>query len=304
MKAERMELRHDLPARHPRVGSFERLAEAIHDRSAGRMTLALVRHGAEISTEQDLKDVIDGKLAFGCLNNSWLEEIEPRCGFVSLPFGLPQDVATSPATATRVTATLDELIAPHGIRVLGTMWATDQLLVFPSATPGGPRQMSGLRIRTNGKGIPARTIEALRATPVSSSIGSLSEALSRGEFDGVCTSPGGWATVGWPATKAALYVPGMTVMIYPLISSSEFVDQLGKPDLEVLRSSARDCLTLQWGAMIEADEAIVRGRVADGATYRRVEGSELTEWQQASASVAAAFYEKYPEMRKHRLSPA
>lgn len=195
----------DIPSHHHRVPYFHRLAEAM-------ATSGLFPSGVEATSDAAFAGALgmewvkrNGGLC--CVNASQLETIDPALGFLTLPFGLDDEIASNGRLDATV-ALADSISARRGFRIIGLMRGADQLFVHARLDIGRLADLAGLRTRVAGPGIYEELIRAFGGTPVVQPIPGLADAVRQGRVDAVFTSPGAWAAEIRSMMPNALAVPG------------------------------------------------------------------------------------------------
>ncbi len=291
--AEELRLIFDIPLNHPRVPYFTAMADQVAKSTSGRLTIAANPGGTIYPGFASLEALKAGKADLTFVNAANLERLDPRFGFINLPFALDDAAMAQPAARTGVVGLLDSLARGQDLRVIGLMRGADQLFVFRDKRVAAPSDLKGLKIRVAGAGIYEDIMRRLSAEPVVLPIPEMKPAFLRGALDGVFTSPGAWTSqLGMEAPKAT-HAPGLMMITYVLVARADALDRLKAEDRAALLAAARAEVTEAWGRMEADDAAILKDMAAKGAAIVTV--SDLKPWRDAVAPVAAAFAAGFPD---------
>jgi C4-dicarboxylate-binding protein DctP len=286
---------HDIPGSHPRIPHLEAFAVGIGDRTGGTLAVRTNPQGEVLPGRASLDAVLDGTAQIAAVNMAHLEALEPRAGFMNLPFGLDDATMADPARRTAATEVLAELVRPHGVELLGVMRGADQLFAFPEADVRRLEDVAGRRIRVAGGGIYESVVRGLGAEPVAIPIPRIREAMGRGEVDGVSTSPGGWTSEVRGDAPHAVLAPGLMMITYGVVADAGWLAALPAPERAALVDAGRE-VTDTWVRMQQDDERVVAAATADGATYTVLPAPEVVRWRAAVAEVRAGFLAAHPDL--------
>ncbi|MEP9350420.1 TRAP transporter substrate-binding protein DctP [Xanthobacter sp. KR7-225] len=291
--AEELRLVFDIPLNHPRVPYFTAMADAVARSTSGRLTLTANPGGTIYPGYASIEALKDGKAELTFVNAANLERLDPRFGFVNLPFALDDTAMARPATRRGVVELLDSLAQKQDLRVIGLMRGADQLFIFRDKRVAAPADLKGLKIRVAGAGTYEEIMRRLSAEPVVLPIPQMKPAFERGTLDGVFTSPGAWMSqLGMGAPKAT-HAPGLMMITYVLVARKDAVERLAPADREALLSAARADITEGWGRMEADDAAILKDMATKGAAIITV--ADLKPWREAVAPIGAAFAARFPD---------
>lgn len=291
--AEELRLVFDIPTNHPRVPYFTAMADHVAAASKGALTLTANPGGKIYPGFASIEALKAGEADLTFVNAANLERLDPRFGFVNLPFTL-DDAAMKPEKARRaVVDLLDVLAQKQDLRVIGLMRGADQLFVFADKTVKAPADLSGLKIRVAGAGVYEDIMRRLSADPVVLPIPQMKPAFERGALDGVFTSPGAWSSQLGMAAPKATHAPGLMMITYVLVARKDVIDKLPEAQRAALLEAGRSDITEAWGRMEEDDAALIKDMTAKGAALVTV--SDLKPWQERVAPISAGFAARFPD---------
>ena len=279
----------DIPAAHPRVPYFHRMASLSNSEA---VPCRFEVDGALYAGRLALDAVCSGNAQMAWVNAAHLEAVDPALGALNLPFFLGDDALADAARADRAVGLIDRRTAPAGLRTLGLMRGADQLFVSQRALAAGPETLQGKRVRVAGPGIYEDIMRGLGAEPVAMPIPEIVNALAGGSLDCLFTSPGGWQTQLGMAAPHALRVPGLMMINYVLLAHAAWLDGLGTRNREVLQSAAQRCVTHAWRAMEQDDRNVLDAMSQAGATIT-VDGNTRV-WRERLAPLKARHFTQYP----------
>lgn len=291
--AGELRLTFDIPTNHPRVPYFTAMADQVARSTGGRLTIVANPGGTIYPGFASLEALKAGKADLTFVNAANLERLDPRFGFINLPFAIDDAAMAQPAARTGIVNLLDTLARGQDLRVIGLMRGADQLFVFRDRRVAAPADLKGLKIRVAGAGIYEEIMRRLSAEPVALPIPEMKPAFMRGTLDGVFTSPGAWSSqLGMEAPKAT-HAPGLMMITYVLVARADAIEGLAAEERAALLSAARAEVTEAWGRMEADDAAILKDMAAKGASIVTV--SDLAPWRDAVAPVATAFTARFPD---------
>ncbi|TKT69805.1 TRAP transporter substrate-binding protein DctP [Aquamicrobium sp. LC103] len=288
-----LRLVHDITADHPRIPHIEAMVSAASADPA-LLTLQVNPGGVVHPGYAGVEALENGVADVALVNASNLERIDPRMGFVNLPFTLNDTLMANPVVRNGVVAQLDLLAHEKGWRVLGLMRGADQLFAFSEEMPDEPSELSGLAIRVAGSGIYEAIMQGYGAEPVVMPFPELKNAFAENRVQGVFTSPGGWASQLGMEVPNALQVPGLMMITYAVIIRAKQFDALAEDERAALTQAVESKVTSAWEVMLADDEAEMEELKTNGARVVRVEADGA--WRQPVASISAGFAADYPDV--------
>jgi TRAP-type C4-dicarboxylate transport system substrate-binding protein len=286
---------HDLPGTHPRIPYLEAFARDIGAASERTLAVRINPQGETLAGRASLDAVRSGAAHIAAVNMAHLEALEPQAGFMNLPFGLNDTTMADASNRAAVTEILAAALRPHGVELLGIMRGADQLFAFPRDDVHVLEDLAGRRIRVAGGGIYEQVMRDLGAEPVAIPIPQIRDAMSRGEVDGVFTSPGGWTSEVRGDAPHAVQVPGLMLITYGVVADAAWLASLTAAERDAV-ATAGNVVTAEWAAMQRDDETVVAAATADGSTYRVLSEAETARWADAVADVRAGFLAGQPAL--------
>jgi C4-dicarboxylate-binding protein DctP len=286
----------DVPSGHPRLKYALQIEADVAKASGGSIRVVTNR---DIPGKAGLGALLTDKAQIAALNTAHLEAVDPRVGFVNLPFGLSDAaIMERPGTLDRIIALMQKQLDASGLVILGVMRGADNLFVFKNRRVREPGDLAGVKIRVTGEGIYEEIMKSLGAQPVAMPIGQIKEAIAQGKVEGTSTSPGGWTSQLGMSARMGSQVPGLMMLTYTYVAKKGWLDSLTTEQRDLITKAVRDNSTLQWRAMYDDDRAVIDAFVKQGGSYEVVPESELSAWRKAVAPVSAGFEKKYPDVVK------
>ena len=274
----------DVPSGHPRLKYALQLEDEVAKASGGSIRILTNR---SIPGKAGLDALLTDRAQIAALNTAHLEAVDPRIGFVNLPFGLNDAAMERPGTLDRIVELMQKQLDASGLVILGVMRGADNLFVFKDR-----------KVRVTGEGVYEKIMESLGAQPVAMQIGQIKTAIAEGKVDGMCTSPGGWTSQVGMSAPMGSQVPGLMMLTYTYVAKKSWLDSLTTEQRKIIRDAVRNASTRQWRAMYNDDKQVIKAFVKQGASYEVVPESELAPWREKVAPVWAEFERKYPDLAK------
>lgn len=291
--ARDLRLVHDITSNHPRIPHIEAMVSAA-SADAAVLEVAVNPGGVVHPGYAGVEALESGIADVALVNASNLERIDPRMGFINLPFTLNDTLMANPVVRNGVVEQLDLLAQERGWRVLGLMRGADQLFAFTKVAPDEPSDLYRLAIRVAGAGIYESIMRSYGVNPVVMPFPELRNAFAEDRLQGVFTSPGGWASQLGMDAPNALQVPGLMMITYAVIIRSDLYDALSDAERAALTHAVESKVTGAWEAMLADDDAEMEKMKSRGAQVVRVE--ELEAWRRAVAPISAAFATEHTEV--------
>jgi len=285
----------DVPSGHPRLKYALQLEDEVAKASGGSIRILTNR---SIPGKAGLDALLTDRAQIAALNTAHLEAVDPRIGFVNLPFGLNDAAMERPGTLDRIVELMQKQLDASGLVTLGVMRGADNLFVFKDRKARAPKDLVGVKVRVTGEGVYEKIMESLGAQPVAMQIGQIKTAIAEGKVDGMCTSPGGWTSQVGMSAPMGSQVPGLMMLTYTYVAKKSWLDSLTTEQRKIIRDAVRNASTRQWRAMYNDDKQVIKAFVKQGASYEVVPESELAPWREKVAPVWAEFERKYPDLAK------
>jgi C4-dicarboxylate-binding protein DctP len=285
----------DVPDGHPRLKYALQIEADVAKASGGAIRVITNR---SIQGKAGLEAFLADKAQIATLNTAHLEAVDPRIGFVNLPFGMSDAAMERPGALDRTIALMQKQLDGKGLVILGVMRGADNLFVFKNRRVRKPSDLAGVRLRVTGEGVYERIMQSLGAQPVPMAIGQIKAAIAEGKVEGTSTSPGGWVSQLGMLAPIGSQVPGLMMLTYTYVAKKSWLESLVPEQRKILEKAVRENSTLQWHAMYDDDRAVIDAFVKQGGTYEVVPESELDAWRDKVAPVSADFEKQYPDLMK------
>ena len=285
----------DVPDGHPRLKYALQIEADVAKASGGAIHVITNR---SFQGKAGLEAFLADKAQIATLNTAHLEAVDPRIGFVNLPFGMSDAAMERPGALDRTMALMQKQLDAKGLVILGVMRGADNLFVFKTRKVRKPSDLAGVRLRVTGEGVYERIMQSLGAQPVPMAIGQIKAAIAEGKVEGTSTSPGGWVSQLGMSAPIGSQVPGLMMLTYTYVTKKTWLDSLTAEQRKILEKAVRDNSTLQWRAMYDDDKAVIDAFVKQGGTYVVVPESELAPWREKVGPVSAEFEKSYPDVMK------
>ena len=285
----------DVPDGHPRLKYALQIEADVAKASGGAVRVITNR---SIQGKAGLEAFLADKAQIATLNTAHLEAVDPRIGFVNLPFGMSDAAMERPGALDRMIALMQKQLEGKGLVILGVMRGADNLFVFKNRRIRKPSDLAGVRLRVTGEGVYERIMQSLGAQPVPMAIGQIKAAIAEGKVEGTSTSPGGWISQLGMSAPIGSQVPGLMMLTYTYVAKKSWLEGLAPEQRKILEKAVRENSTLQWRAMYDDDKAVIDTFVKQGGTYEVVPENELGAWREKVAPVSADFEKQYPDLMK------
>lgn len=182
-KCIELKLAYHLPANHYLSQGMERFAQRVNERSQGSIKITTYPAG-QLYTDKSMNDAImSGGLDIGLNSTAMWTTVVPALNVLDVPFLLNSYDAVGKAMNGSLGRTLSTEMERKGVHPL--IWVDYGYVQFcnNSRQLKKPEDFQGLQLRGYGQ-IPAETIKALSASPVTMSSGEVYMAMQRGTIDG------------------------------------------------------------------------------------------------------------------------
>jgi TRAP-type C4-dicarboxylate transport system substrate-binding protein len=283
----------DVPDGHPRLKYALQIEADVSRASGGSIRVITNR---KVQGKAGLQELLSDRAQIATLNTAHLEAVDPRIGFVNLPFGLSDRAMARPGTIDRIVGLMQKQLDTSGLVILGLMRGADNLFAFKNRTIRSPSDLAGVRLRVTGEGVYEKIMQSLGAVPVPMAIGQIKAAIAEGKVEGTSTSPGGWTSQLGMSAPFGSQVPGLMMLTYTYVAKKSWLESLTAEQRRILTKAVYDNSTLQWQAMYDDDKAVIDAFVKQGGTYHLVPESELGVWREKVAPVSVEFENRYPDV--------
>ena len=284
----------EVAASHWKTRYMNEFADEVKKRTNGGVNVK-VFPGGQLYSDQDAI----AALGTGAVQMVWpvavrLETIDPRTGYISLPFALSDELMLNRCFADGVTKVISSYVEPRKLEVLGLLRTSDLMFIFRDRDVKRMEDIKGSKIRVTGGKVFLDIMRSLNASPVSMAASEMSTALSQGAIDGIFTSPAGWSEMIGMTGKYAWYVPGMSVATYAVVVDKVWLDALPAAHRKAIVDVIDEIGKRQWNQAIEADKKMITKMTDQGAVYRVADKAEIQRWRDLAVPGNKAFTEKYP----------
>jgi TRAP-type C4-dicarboxylate transport system substrate-binding protein len=171
----------DVPDGHPRLKYALQIEADVAKTSGGAIRVVTNR---SFQGKAGLDAFLADKAQIATLNSAHLESVDPRIGFVNLPFGMSDAAMERPGALDRTIALMQKQLDAKGLVILGVMRGADNLFVFKNRKVLKPSDLVGVRLRVTGEGIYEQIMRSLGADPVPMAIGQIKAAIAEGKVEG------------------------------------------------------------------------------------------------------------------------
>ena len=169
----------------PMVAGFREWAEAVRQRTNGGLTIEIYT-AAQLGSDEDvIEQALQGVNVAVLTDAGRMANYVNDIGIVGMAY-----IANSYEELTRITETAtfrswDALLVREGIRILSYNWYDGPRNFYTNKVIMTPADLNGVRIRTPGSPVWARSVAALGATPVAMGWNDSYNALQNRAIDGV-----------------------------------------------------------------------------------------------------------------------
>jgi TRAP-type C4-dicarboxylate transport system substrate-binding protein len=284
----------DVPDGHPRMKYALQLEADAAKASGGAIRLTTNR---KVPGKAGLDALLAGKDQIAALNSAHLEAVDPRIGFVNLPFMMSDTAMFRPGALDKIIALMQKQIEAKGLVILGVMRGADSLFVFKERKVLKPDDLKGVKLRVVGEGLVEKIMVSLGAEPVAMPITAMQKAMAEGKVEGTATSPGGWTSQLAKLAPTGSQVPGLNLLTYTYVAKKSWLDSLTPEQRKIITDCVRGVSTDQWRAMYDDDKVVIDNFVkTGGGTYTVVPEKDIELWREKVAPVSADFDRQYPDL--------
>ncbi|MBE0549898.1 MAG: TRAP transporter substrate-binding protein DctP [Rubrivivax sp.] len=288
----------EVAASHWKTRYMNEFAEEVKKRTGGGVNVK-VFPGGQLYSDQDAI----AALGTGSVHMVWpvavrLETIDPRTGYISLPFALSDEQMLNRCYATGLTKVMSGYVEPRKLQVLGFLRTSDLMFIFRNRDVKRLEDVKGSKIRVTGGKVFLDIMRSLNASPVSMAASEMSTALSQGAIDGVFTSPAGWSEMIGMTGKYAWYVPGMSVATYSVIVDKVWLDALPEAHRKAIVDVIDEIGKRQWNEAIAEDKKMIAKMTAQGAVYRVADKAEIQRWRDLAVPGNKSFTDKHVDVTR------
>jgi TRAP-type C4-dicarboxylate transport system substrate-binding protein len=179
----------------PMVSGFNAWADAVKQRTGGKVIIQVYPSAQMGSDEDVIEQALQGVNVAVLTDGGRMANYVKDIGIVGMPYIANNYEELRKITQTKTFASWDALLQKEGIRVLSYNWYDGPRNFYTSNAVNTPADLNGLRIRTPGAPVWARSVAALGATPIAMGWNDSYNALQSKSIDGVEVQ----TTSGYPA---------------------------------------------------------------------------------------------------------
>jgi C4-dicarboxylate-binding protein DctP len=292
---------HDIGSPHPRLKYIDDMIAKIAEESRGLRIS--INPGGKIAFPgiESINAVFSLKAPLTLANTALLSSINPKLGFVNLPFSINDELMGNKTNADQIVKLVQKYLESVGLKILGIMRGADTILIMKDKHINKIEDLQGMRIRVAAPGIYEDILRCLGANPVPLAAIEIDPAFKRGELDGMISSPGGWVLSGPIGPKGSL-IPGMIFYTYSMIANLEWFSKLPAIQQKTLEDAARTCITEKWSAMKKDDLKVISDLLetkGGQVTFTSVPAGELEPWKKRVATVWDSFKTDFPDVMEN-----
>ena len=179
----------------PIVAGFKAWAEAVKQRTNGAVTIE-VYTTAQLGTDEDvIEQALQGANVAVLTDGARMANYVNAIGIVGMPYIAENYDELLKITETATFASWDAELVKEGIRILSYNWYDGPRNFWTNKEIRVPADLSGVRIRTPGAPVWARSVASLGATPIAMPWNDAYNALQNKVIDGVEVQ----STSGYPS---------------------------------------------------------------------------------------------------------
>jgi TRAP-type C4-dicarboxylate transport system substrate-binding protein len=169
----------------PMVAGFRAWADAVYERTDGNLRIDIFTSAVLGSDEDVIEQALQGVNVAVLTDGGRMANYVRDIGIIGMAY-----IANDFEELTRITQTptfrsFDAELRNQGIRILSYNWYDGPRNFFTNRRVYTPADLSGVRIRTPGAPVWARSVASLGATPIAMSWPESYNALQTGVIDGV-----------------------------------------------------------------------------------------------------------------------
>ncbi len=283
-----LKLAYHLPVDHHLSKSIEKFAKNVNEKSKGQITITTYPAG-QLYTDKSMNDAImSGALDMGLNSTAMWTTVVPTLNVLDVPFLLPTYESVGKAIDGDLGKTLGAEMEKKGVHPL--IWADYGFIQFANnAHPiTKPDDFKGLQIRGYGQ-IPAETIKALGASPVTMGSAEVYTAIQRGTIDG--QTSGQTAMYARKIYEVAKYltVTNHAFCEFVVAVNKAKWDSLTPDQKKILEDCAKEIQDEIRKETKGEDEVSLNKLKENGMEVYEVPKSEVAVWQAATEQVKNDF---------------
>jgi tripartite ATP-independent transporter DctP family solute receptor len=286
-----LKLAYHLPANHYLSQGMERFAQRVNERSGGSIVIKTYPAG-QLYTDKSMNDAImSGGLDMGLNSTAMWTTVIPALNVLDVPFLLTNYDSVARAMDGSLGRTLSTEMERKGVHPL--IWVDYGYVQFANNSHPlkKPEDFQGLQLRGYGQ-IPAETIKALGASPVTMSSGEVYMAIQRGTIDG--QTSGTTAMYERKIYEVAKYLTmtNHAFCEFVLAMNNSSWEQLTDEQKQLVEEAAEETRDEIRQQTREEDLKAMEELKAAGMEVYRIPDEDIPRWRDATMSVRENFIRK------------
>jgi tripartite ATP-independent transporter DctP family solute receptor len=288
-------LAYQLPVDHHLAKSVEKFAQRVNEKSNGSITIKTYPSG-QLYTDKSMNDAImSGGLDMGLNSTAMWTTVIPAMNVLDVPFLLPNYDSVAKALDGKLGQTLTAEMEKKGVHPL--IWADYGYVQFANNKMPlkKPEDFKGLQLRGYGQ-IPAETIKALGASPVTMGSGEVYMAIQRGTIDG--QTSGTTAMYDRKIYEVAKYLTmtNHAFCEFVLAASDNCWSKLSADQKKLIEEVANEIRDEIRKETKDEDLKAMENLRAQGMEVYEIPAEEIPLWQAATMSVRENFIKENGEV--------
>lgn len=290
-----LKLAYHLPVDHHLSKSMEKFAKRVEEKSGGKLTVKTYPAG-QLYTDKSMNDAImSGGLDMGLNSTAMWTTVIPALNVLDVPFLLPSYDSVAKAIDGGLGKTLEAEFEKKGVKNL--IWADYGYVQFANNKRPltKPEDFAGLQLRGYGQ-IPAETIKALGASPVTMGSAEVYMAIQRGTIDG--QTSGTTAMFARKIYEVAKYltITNHAFCEFSLAMNKAKWDSLSPEQQKALSEAAKEIRDEIRKETKAEDEKTTEALKQAGMEVFTVPAADVAQWQAATMSVRENFIKDNGEL--------
>ena len=283
-----LKLAYHLPVDHHLSKSIERFASEVNKRSGGDIVIKTYPAG-QLYTDKSINDAImSGGLDMGLNSTAMWTTVIPALNVLDVPFLLPTYDSVDRAMDGSLGRTLTTEMERKGVHPL--IWADYGFVQFANNKRPlrKPEDFQGLQLRGYGQ-IPAETIKALGASPVTMGSGEVYMAMQRGTIDGQTSGTTAMYDRKMYEVSKYLTMTNHAFCEFVLAVNSSAWDRLSEDQRQLMESVAREIRDEIRQETKAEDLKTMQELQQAGMEVYEIPTAEIPLWQAATKPVRDGF---------------
>jgi tripartite ATP-independent transporter DctP family solute receptor len=283
-----LKLAYHLPVDHHLSKSIERFAAEVNERSGGNIVIKTYPAG-QLYTDKSINDAImSGGLDMGLNSTAMWTTVIPALNVLDVPFLLPTYDSVDRAMDGSLGRTLTTEMERKGVHPL--IWADYGFVQFANNKRPlqKPEDFQGLQLRGYGQ-IPAETIKALGASPVTMGSGEVYMAMQRGTIDGQTSGTTAMYDRKMYEVSKYLTMTNHAFCEFVLAVNSSAWDRLTEDQRQLIESVARETRDEIRQETKAEDLKTMQELQQAGMEIYEIPPKEIPLWQAATKPVRDGF---------------